>query len=400
MHSDPNRSLTGGHVPLVERLLSPVLPRSFTFRIPVRNIFRAKRRTVYTIFGIAIAMVLSVATLAMFDSIDFMIDKAFVYIERWDVMGAFDAPFGDARTAEVRRLAGVKRVQTALALPVTISKGTAEEDVLLTAMRPSADFHGFEPIAGAKPADSLAKGDLVIAATTAEKLEVTVGGRVEVDSPLIHDPVPMRVGTISNEMLGSPAYVSLDAATRLVGAPVTSYNVMYVNSDPHSAPKIRDEIYDMPGAASVQVKAGFVEQLNKWIELMDYFGTILLVFGGALAFVVVFTTFTANVTERTREIATMRTIGEDNLRLTVMVTIENLAIALAALPLGLWLGLWVTDWLFASFENETFHLNAYIAPQSVLRICVLMVTVVLLSEIPPVRRIFRLDLAAATKVME
>jgi putative ABC transport system permease protein len=400
MHSDPNRSLSGGHMPLVERLLSPVLPRSFTFRIPLRNIFRAKRRTVYTILGIAVAMILSVTTLAMFDSIDFMIDKAFVYVERWDVMAAFDTPFGDARAAEVRRMDGVKRVQTALALPVTISKGTAEEDVVLTAMRPTADFHGFEPVAGVKPADSLAEGDLVIAATTANKLGVAVGGRVEVDSPLIHDPVAMRVGTISDEMLGSPAYVSIDAAAKVAGAPVTSYNIMYVNSDPENAPRIRDEIYDMPGAAAVQVKADFVEQLNKWIELMDYFGTILLAFGAALAFVVVFTTFTANVTERTREIATMRTIGEDNSRLTVMVTLENLAITLAALPLGLWLGLKVTDLLFATFEVETFNLKAHIAPQSVVRICLLMVAVVLLSEIPPVRRIFHLDLAAATKVME
>lgn len=400
MHADPNRSLSGGHLPVVERLLSPILPRSFTFRIPVRNVFRAKRRSLYTVFGIAIAMVLSVATLAMFDSIDFMIDKAFVSVERWDVMAAFNAPFGDAKAAEVRGITGVKRVQTALALPVTISKGTAEEDVVLTAMRPTADFHGFEPMAGAAPADALAGGDLVIAATTAKKLGVTVGGRVEIDSPLVHDPVAMRVGAISDEMLGFPAYVSLDAASALAGAPVTSYNVMYVNADPQAAPDVRDEIYDMPGAASVQVKADFVEQLNKWIQLMDYFGSILLVFGAALAFVVVFTTFTANVTERTREIATMRTIGEDNFRLTIMVTLENLAIALAALPLGIWLGLWTTDLIFKSFEVETFHLKAYIAPESVVRICVLMLAVVLLSEIPPVRRIFKLDLAAATKVME
>ncbi len=82
-----------------------------------------------------------------------------------------------------------------------------------------------------------------------------------------------------------------------------------------------------------------MEQLKTWLELMDFFGVVLLGFGAALAFVVVYTTFTANVTERTREIATMRTIGEDNLRLTVMITLENLAIAVAAIPLGIWLGI-------------------------------------------------------------
>ena len=143
-----------------------------------------------------------------------------------------------------------------------------------------------------------------------------------------------------------------------------------------------------------------MEQLKTWLELMDFFGVVLLGFGAALAFVVVFTTFTANVTERTREIATMRTIGEDNLRLTVMITLENLAIAVAAIPLGIWLGIQAANGLFAYFDIEGFELRAYIYPESIVQICLLMLGVMLLSEIPPVRRIFRLDLAEATKVME
>jgi len=400
MHSDPNTSLAGGHIPVIERLLSPILPRSFTFRLPLRNIFRAKRRTLYTVLGIAFAMVLSVATVAMFDSIDYIMDKAFTHIERWDIMAAFDAPFGTARVAEVRRMAGVERVQVALMLPVTMSSGGVEEDVVVTATRPDADFHGFEPVSGIAPADALAAGDLVLSSSTAMKLRVAPGSWVTVDSPLIDDPVTLRVGTLSDEMLGQPVYISLEAASQLTGAPVTSYNALYIDADPTRANRIREDIYDLPGAAAVQVKAGYVEQLKKWLQLFDYFGVVLLGFGAALAFVVVFTTFTANVTERTREIATMRTIGEDNLRLTVMITLENLAIAVAAIPLGLWLGVQAATALFNYFDIEGFELKAYIYPESIVQICVLMVAVVLLSEIPPVRRIFRLDLAEATKVME
>ena len=400
MHSDPNASLTGGHIPVIERLLSPVLPRSFTFRVPLRNIFRAKRRTFYTVLGIAFAMVLSVATVSMFDSIDYIMDKAFTDIQRWDIMAAFDTPYGTARVAEVRHMTGVKRVQAALMLPVTMSVGSIDEDVLVTAMSPDADFHGFEPASGAPPAAALASGDVVLSSSTAAKLGVQPGERVEVDSPFVDDPVSLRVGALSDEMIGQPAYVSLEAASQLTGAPVTSYNALYIDADPARANRIREDIYDLAGTASVQVKAGYVQQLKKWLQLFDFFGVVLLGFGAALAFVVVFTTFTANVTERTREIATMRTIGEDNLRLTVMITLENLAIAIAAIPLGVWLGVQAANALFSYFDLEGFELKAYIYPQSIVQICLLMVAVVLLSEIPPVRRIFRLDLAEATKVME
>ncbi len=400
MHADPNRSLAGGGVPLVERLLSPILPRSLTFRVPLRNIFRAKRRSLYTVLGIAFAMVLSVVTIAMFDSIDYLLDEAFVKVERWDVMAVFDTPVGEARINEVRRLEGVHRVQAALVFPVTVSSGGRTEDIVMTALRPEADFHGFSATRGATPRDALASGDIVLSASTALRLGVTVGARVSVDSPLVDDPVAMRVGSLSEEMLGRPGFVSLDAAAKLAGAPVNNYNALYLTADSQQAERIQDRIYDMPGAASVQVKAGLVDRLKSMLEVFDVFGTVLLMFGAALAFVVVFTTFTANITERTREIATMRTIGEDNLRLTVMITLENLAIAAAALPLGIWLGLRANEALFASFETEAYTLVPYIRPESIVRICALMLVVILLSEIPPVRRIFRLDLAEATKVME
>lgn len=400
MHADPNHSLAGGRIPLAEKLLSPILPRSFTFRIPIRNIFRARRRSLYTVLGIAFAMVLSVTTISMFDSIDYLMNKSFTQVERWDVMAVFDEPFGDARVAEVRQLSGVKRAETALILPVTVSSGTAKEDIVFTATDPTSSFHGFTPVSGADPADALAAGDLVLSASSAKQLGVVPGSQVSVDSPLLDDPVSLRVGSLSDETLGQPAFVSLETAAQLTGAPVTRYNALYLSADPARSARIQDEIYDMPGAASVQIKAGLVAQLESLLKLMDFFGTVLLVFGAALAFVVVFTTFTANVTERTREIATMRTIGEDNLRLTVMITLENIAIAIAALPLGIWLGILATNALFASFTTESYSLKAYIYPSSVVKICLLMLVVMLLSEIPPVRRIFRLDLAEATKVME
>ena len=400
MHSDPNQSLKGGRIPLVERALGPLLPRSFTFRLPLRNIFRARRRSLYTVLGIAFAMVLSVVTVSMFDSIDYLMSSTFSQVERWDIAAVFEQPIGPSRVAEVRALRGVNRVQPALVLPVKVTHNGAEASVSLTAMTPDADFHGFTKATGATPAEALEAGEMVLAASTAEKLNVGVGQTVSVDPPPDGDPVSVRIGSLSEETLGQPAYVSLETAADITDEPANRYNALYLSADPEGANRIQDEIYDMPGAASVQVKAGLVERLKSLMELTNVFGWVLLGFGSALAFVVVFTTFTANVTERTREIATMRTIGEDNLRLTIMVTMENLLLTLVALPLGIWLGILATDAIFASFNTASYTLTASIYPISILRICLLMLAVVLLSEIPPVRRIFRLDLAEATKVME
>ena len=400
MHADPNKSLAGGRIPLVERLFGFLIPRSFTFRLPLRNIFRARRRSLYTVLGIAFAMVLSVVTISMFDSIDFLLNSTFSQVERWDIVVVFDQPVGPGRVAEIRTMRGVNRVQPALVMPIKVSHNGATANVSLTGMSPEADFHGFTNTLGATPSEALAAGNIVLAASTAKKLGVGVGQIVSVDPPPDGDPSSVRIGALSEETLGQPAYVSFETAAEIADESVNRYNALYLASDAAQSNRIQDDLYDMAGTASVQVKAGLVERLKSLMAVTNVFGWVLLGFGSALAFVVVFTTFTANVTERTREIATMRTIGEDNVRLTVMITLENLLLTIAALPLGIWLGIEATNAIFASFETSSYTLKASIYATSVARICVLMLAVVLLSEIPPVRRIFRLDLAEATKVME
>jgi putative ABC transport system permease protein len=400
MHSDPNLSLSGGRVPLIERALGPLMPRSFTFRLPLRNIFRVRRRSFYTVLGIAFAMVLSVVTISLFDSIDFLLNRSFSQVERWDIAAVFAEPVGPSRVAEARALRGVDRVQPALVLPVKVLHEGAEANVSLTAMTADADFHGFSSVLGGEPRRALSNGEIVLASSTAKTLGVGVGERVQVDPPPDGDAVSVRVGAISEETLGRPAYVSLETGSRITDEPLNRYNALYLNTDAAQANRIQDDLYDMPGAASVQVKAGLIERLKAMMGMVNIFGWVLLAFGSALAFVVVFTTFTANITERIREIATMRTIGEDNLRLTIMVTLENLLLTVAALPLGIWLGIQATNAIFASISSVSYTLTASIYPSSIAYLCLLMLAVVLLSEAPPVRRIFRLDLAEATKVME
>ena len=148
MHSDPNLAVGGGRRPLVEKAFGWALPRSFTFRIPLRNVFRARRRSAYTILGIAFALVLTVATRASFDSIDVLIDRVFTTGERWDVVAAYEQPFGGERLAEVRRWDGVTKVQGALMIPAELKAGSAIHEGLLTAMDPAATFHGFEITSG------------------------------------------------------------------------------------------------------------------------------------------------------------------------------------------------------------------------------------------------------------
>ncbi len=400
MHSDPNVAVKGGRIPMVEKLFGWAMPRGFTFRIPLRNVFRSRRRTAYTIVGIAFAMILTVATWSMFDAIDALMDKVFAHTELWDVLAAYEDRFASERINEVRGWKGIKGVDAALMLPVEVSANGEKFDTMLTAASPRAGFHGFDIVAGSKAPEALSAGGMVMAEAVAKRLGVSAGDTVRVDSPYVDDDISYRVLSISDETLGGPVFVEAEAGRDLLGVSRNEYNVLYLYVDPDRIDEIEEDLYDLPGATEVQVKASLEKKLADLMEFMDAYGGIMLGFGFALAAAVIYNTFTANIMERTREIATMRTIGESNARLAVMVTIENVFLALAAVPLGVWLGILAADAIYASFSTEAYSFKAVIYASSVASIVGINLVVLLLSEIPPIRRIFKMDLAEATKVME
>lgn len=400
MHADPNLVLAGGKMPLVERLLGWALPQGFTFKLPLRNVFRAKRRSIYTIVGIAFALVLTVTTWSMFDSMFYMIDYQFGKAERWDVLAVFEENFYPDRPREMAQWNGVKSAQPALMLPVKITARGRKHTGLVTAMDPGATFHGFEASDGSEIIDTLQRGGLVLTPPVADKLGVKVGDTVAVDTPYIDEDRLLRVSALSDEMWGAPMFVGIEEGRKLAGSTERVYNVLYLNVNSRDAEAIKQRLRDIPGVLSVQVKGSILRLIDEYMALSYAFGFILLAFGWAMAFVVIYNTFTANILERTREIATMRTIGEDRSHLAAMVTIENLLLAVAGLPLGIWLGVRAAQALYSSMSTEAYSLKAIIFPMSVVYVTASIVIVLLLSEIPPIRRIFRLDLAEATKVME
>jgi len=175
---------------------------------------------------------------------------------------------------------------------------------------------------------------------------------------------------------------------------------MYLNVNPKQADNIKKKLFKQPGVADVMVKQSFLNSIEKILESSIASFAILLLFAFAIAFVITYNTFTTNILERSREIATMRTIGEDLRHLALAVTLENLFLALAGIPLGIYLGALASKAMFESLSTEAFHFKAVIFPISYLYVTVSILVVLLLSEIPPIRRVFKLDLAEATKAIE
>jgi len=138
-------------------------------------------------------------------------------------------------------------------------------------------------------------------------------------------------------------------------------------------------------------------------ELLGFFGAfmwVMLGFGAALALAIVFTTVTVNILERRREVATMRTLGESKGKIVAMLTTENLLLGALGLIPGLPLGYGLAAYFFSLFQTDIFSFELVIFTRTYLLAIGLVILIVLLSQIPGIRQLNRIDLARVIKEQE
>lgn len=401
MRADPNLVIAGGRIPFMERILSPVLPPAFAFRIPLRNIFRVRRRSIYTVIGIIFALVLTISTWSLFDSFDYLLDRKFNFDENWDVSAVFRKPLSQEQVMEIRQLPGVERLHSVTQIPVRLeAAGGQSHEGLLTIMDAEAGFRRFEVASGAPAQEALSQNGLILPRTLAEKLGARAGDTLQVRTPYLPVTLPMTLMTISEEAWGTSMFTGVSEEAALMGVSVPVVNGLYLDVEPGTARDLEKQLYRIPETEAVIIKDDVLKSVRDQLDFIYLLGGVLLAFGFSMAFVVIYNTFTANIMERSREIATMRTIGEDGRHLAFMVTLENLLLAVVAIPVGIVAGLVAADALYGSLSTEAYSFKVVVYPLTYVWIILSILGVLLVSEIPPILRIFRLDLAEATKVIE
>jgi putative ABC transport system permease protein len=398
MRFDPSVALVSGSVPWLERALGLVFHLRTSTKIALRNLFRNRRRTLTTALGFVFAFVVLLTCWALFDGMGHMMKVQFQQTDRWDLQAIFSQPQPSALTDQIRGWAGVGAVEPVIEFPVTIKSGTESHDAFLVALAPDSELHGFQLPKGKTAAEVLLPGHALMSPTVGEKLGIETGDQVTLQTPLGDQQVV--VDTSNAEVMNPGVYVSLDwLRGKLLGSQDV-FNGLWLQVDQAHRKDVRRMLYHLPGVASVDLKeeiaAGWQSLMGLYYVMMGMF----LVFALVIAAAVIFNTMTVNVLEREREIATMRALGQSRGRLRGMMTVENLLVGLLALVPGVAVGVGSTYYLFQVFSSSAdFFLPFYIAPLTYVIVTLLIFGTSLLSQLPAIRRVNRMDLAEATKVM-
>ena len=379
------------------------LPGNSFVQMPVRNLLRAPWRTLFTMLGVSMSVLLLVTFSGFSDSMIGTINQgkdAYLYESPDRVMVGLDFFYpADDMVEAMRGLSTVEDAQAALMLG-----GTLNDDLTVL-----LEFYDMEKAAWRPELlEGQLMGGIVISQKAADDLGVAIGDTVALRHPqrqgvfsFTFVETPITVVGIHNNPIRAFSYMDMSEAESLLGvADVTNMMILIPND---GLIALKQQVFQQSGVTSVQsmreVAEGYDSILEIFVVMFVFLNAIVFV----IAFLLAFNTTSINVDERVREIATMFAFGLPVRTATFMQMLENFIIGIGSIILGSILGWWVLQqMLIARLEEQLADLQMLVSvsPQTVVSIIVIGLLAVTITPIFSIRKMRRMDIPSQLRVME
>ncbi len=369
-------------------------------RIALREIGRWPIRSAFTSLGIALAVGLLVMGLQWRDSIDAMAQGYFFGSQRQSMMIGLAQPEALTVVQAFRHLPGVLAAEPMRIVGADFSVGTRTHRGAVTGIPPGTLLQPIHDTANGRDLP-VPPGGLVLATRLARKLGVGIGDRVWID---VHEgrrpQVSLPVTGVFETLISMPAYMDLGALNRLLRErPSAGYVNLLV--DPDAEADLLAALTRLPKVTAIMLKQAALDSFYKTIgeQLMIYIG-LFSGFAGALAFGVTYNSARIALSERGRELATLRVLGFRRAEISYILLAQVGLLVAAALPVGCLIGRGLTVLVARLLDTELYRLPLVIEPATYGWAVVLTLLAGVVSAGLVRRRIDRLDLIRVLKTRE
>lgn len=368
-------------------------------RLIARNLERRPIKAALSVLGIALAVAVLLVGRFFVDAILRIADVQFRHVQRENLVVVFNASQPAHAVYDLGHLPGVLRVEPFRSIPARLRAGHHSRRGALLGLERGAELRR---LVGADfRVTPLPPEGLVLTAKLAEILRVTPGDSVTVE--VLEGARAVRrvpvVGTV-NELVGLSAYMDAGALHGLLREGNTVSGA-FLRVDPAAAPSLYDRLKRLPGVAGVSSRdaalASFEATLARSIGLLT---TILVGFAGALAVAMVYNAARIALSERARELASLRVLGFTRGEISVMLLGEQALLALSGIVAGLGIGYGLCAILAGLYQWELFRIPLVLSGRTYAFAVAVIAAAALGSGLLVRRRLNRLDLVAVLKTRE
>jgi putative ABC transport system permease protein len=365
----------------------------------VRHLERWPLRSAMTALGIALAGALLIGTLFTFDSIDEIIDNAYFRTNRQDATIDFLEP-RDARAAfDIARWPGVRRVEPVRAVPARLVSGHLSQRVGISGVTPGATLKQFIAADG-KPF-AVPPAGLVLSDKLARLLAVTPGDRLRVE--ILEGRrrrVDVVVASVVGEHIGLSAYMdkrSLDALSG-GGDVITGVQVLL---DPQREQAFFAAAQEAPSTGTIMLRTTAIQSFQEVLaQNLVIVISLYAAFCGVIAFGVIYNAARIALSERGRELASLRVLGFSKAEAAYILTGELAILVLLALPVAAVLGYGLAALMSVALETELFRIPLVVERSTYGFMATIVLASAAISLLAVARRVARLDLVSVLKARE
>lgn len=368
-------------------------------RMVLRNVGRHPIRAATSVIGIAAAVAMLVLGTFFLDSIGVLMDVQFNVMQRQDITVTFVLPASARALHEIRRLPGVLYAEPIRAVPVRLRAAQRSRIVSISGLAAAPELNRVIDVhAGAV---RLPPDGLVLSLKLAEVLDAGPGDLVTVEVLDGRRPSrQIRVAGIVEEYMGTSAYMQIDALRRLLYEGDTVSGA-FLKVDQSQVEPLYRRLKTTPFVAGVSLKRAAIESFQK--TLADSFYIMIffnLLFSGVIAFGVVYNAARVALSERSRELASLRVLGFTRGEISFILLGELAVVTIMAVPIGLVLGYMFAALLVAAFNTELYRFPLVVSARTFAFAATAVLVAATLSGLAVRRRLDHLDLVAVLKTRE
>jgi putative ABC transport system permease protein len=377
----------------IEGILSPAV------RMMMRNLERRPVRTLMSIIGVALAAAILVVGTFAFDSARYMADSQFRHVEREDLSISFSAPVSVRALSELSHVPGITRVEGYRMTPVTIRKDHRSRQILVTGLQRHSelrrivdmDLHHYPvPQSGIVLTESLAKILRVKAGDTVSLEVMERGDRVR----------RVVVSALANELIGMSGYMEIGELGRVIGEG-PRINGAYATVAANMGPTVVQHLSQIPGVSGTATRAGMLASFDRQMaESIRLTVMIVASLASVVALGVIYNGIRIALSERSRELASLRVLGFTRREVAMLLFGEQGLIDAAGTPAGLLLGLGLAYWIAVGFKSELYRFPVIVLPHTYVFSAGVVLVAGIIAAAMMRRRIYSLDLVAVLKTRE
>ncbi len=383
---------------LVERL---GLQRWFSqpTRMILRHIERQPLKSLLTVLGIALACGTMMVGSFQEGAIDHMVEVQFGMSQRADLVTSYTEPASARSLHSLGSVQGVEHVEGYRAVAVRLRYEHRSYRTSVQGIDPDGTL--MRLLDTRLERIDLPPEGVVLTDYLAELLHIGVGDMLTIEVLDGHRPtVQVPVVATAREYLGVNGYMERRALNRLLKeGEVVSGALLRV--DPRHQPAVYAELKEMPRIAGVVEQRSairaFYETLAETILFFTFISTLL---GGSIAFGVIYNSMRIALSERNRELASLRVLGFERGEVAYILLGELVLLTLVAIPLGLLIGYGLCAYLAYQFDTDLYRVPLVLGLHVYAFSALVVIASSLISAAMIWRNLAHLDMVAVLKTKE